>query len=81
MCGSPIYLDGAGLCLAFDHVGFEARAVGDVVDLHLLKRDKIRPGHQGAIDGNAAFIMHVGRSHRCPMDLGRQDRHQYWLGR
>src|SRR5512134_798716 len=69
MRGRAIYLDAPGIRRALHHVGFEACAVADIVDLDLLVRQQMRQVHQTMIYGDAAYVVQIGGGDRRPMDL------------
>jgi uncharacterized membrane protein len=69
--------------VAYDHVGGEAVAGVDVVDVHLLPGQKARGLDQIGADGDRAFIVEDGSGHPGAMDLAFQEGHGHgfcsWL--
>ncbi len=68
--GRAVDADHAGVRLARDRVGGQARAVGDVDHVHLLARHEVRGLHEGRVDRDRAHVVKVRLSHRGAVDLG-----------
>ena len=54
---------------AGDHVGLQARPVGDVHDRHLLAGEQIGGLHQILVDGDRAHVVQIGLGDRGAVDL------------
>ena len=56
--------------LALDNVGCETRAVGDIVDIHLLEFEQSRRQAKFASERNRAFVIKIGRRDRGTVEFG-----------
>lgn len=67
--GGTVDADDAGIFLALYNVGGETVTVIDVEDVDLLVGNDVGFIHDGAVDGDRAFVMEVGLGHRGAVNL------------
>ena len=67
--GGTVDADDAAASWRGNDIGFEASAVGDVDDCHLLAFDEVGGVKQVGVDCNRADVMQVGLRHRRTVDL------------